>query len=234
MGRLAGSVGSLLVYLCLGTVLAGAIVVGYAAMHGYLDKEKVQKMLEVARGEEVALAPTAKADAKPAEPPEQASFEDIERSRGIKARNLEMREQAVSTSLERIRFEQQKLTGDLERIDGIEKSIKSTLNIKIDKAKEKGLQNAQAIVEAMPPKMAKDRLLQMMDNNETNEVIMLLSTLSSSKRAKIINEIKTDEEGKKLDEILRLMRRGMPDILPINQARDEFNKFNPKAGPNVP
>ncbi len=234
MGKLLGSLGSLLMYACVGTVIAGAIIGGYAATHGYLDKDKVQKILDVARGVEVAAAPTAKVDAKPTEPPEQPSFEDIERSRGIKARNLEMREQAVSTGLERTRFEQQQLTEQYDRIDGLEKSIKSTLNIKLDKAKEKGLLDTQAMIEAMPPKMAKERLLQMMDTNETNDVITLLSSMNSSKRAKIIAEMKTDEDGKKLDEILRLMRQGMPDILPINQARDEFNKFNPKNGPSSP
>ena len=140
-----------------------------------------------------------------------------------------MREQAVSTGLERIRFEQQQLDGQEQRINGLEKSIKSTLNIKLDKAKEKGLLDTQAMIEAMPPKMAKERLLQMMDASETNDVITLLSSMDSSKRAKIIAEMKTDEDGKKLDEILRLMRQGMPDILPINQARDEFNKFSPKS-----
>ena len=57
MGRLFGILGSLFVYLCVGTVVALALILAYAATHGYLDRDKLARMADVARGIEIAQVP---------------------------------------------------------------------------------------------------------------------------------------------------------------------------------
>jgi hypothetical protein len=228
MGRLLGIFGSLFVYLCVATVIALAIVVGYAATHGYLDKDKLSRIADVARGIEVAAAPVEQAK-KQTESPDQPSFDDIERHRGIKARNLELRELAVQSGMERIRFEQKKLSDYSDRYELLRKAFNEpVLNVDRANAVKEGQDKIRSIWETMKPKQVKDQILQMIDEGEMKEVVTILSSVATNKQAKIIAEFKTEDEVKKLDEILRLIRHGVPDVLRIDDAREQLKQFNPK------
>lgn len=229
MGRLLGVLSTLFVFLCVGTVIALAIIMGYAATHGYLDKEKLLRIADVARGIEIAAPPLEQAN-KQAESPDQPSFDDIERHRGIKARNLELREAAVQNGMDRIRFEQKKLEDQVSRYDLLRKAFNDKV-LDVDKAKaiKEGQDKIRSIWENMKPKQVKDQILQMIDGGEMTEVVSILSSVATNKQSKIIAEFKTDDEIKKLDEILRLIRHGVPDVLPIDDARERLKQFGPKS-----
>ncbi|HEV2969620.1 MAG TPA: hypothetical protein VGY55_06495 [Pirellulales bacterium] len=234
MGRLLGTFGSLFAYVCIGTVIALAIILGYATTHGYLDKDKLLRIADVARGIEVVAAPVEQSK-KQVEAADQPSFDDIERRRGIKARNLELREQSIESGLERIRFEQKKLDDEESRY----KLLRDNFNAKVldvdkEKAVQEGRDKIRLIWESMKPRQAKEQIVQMIDAGEMNEVVSILSAVATTKQAKIIAEFKTDEDVKKLDEILRLIRQGVPDVLPIDQAREQLKQFNPKTPQTAP
>jgi len=229
MGRLLGILSTLFVFLCVGSVIALAIIVGYAATHGYLDKEKLLRIADVARGIEIAAAPVEQAN-KQAESSDQPSFDDIERHRGIKARNLELREAAVQNGMDRIHFEQKKLEDQVSRYDLLRKAFNDKV-LDVDKAKaiKEGQDKIRSIWENMKPKQVKDQILQMIDGGEMTEVVSILSSVATNKQSKILAEFKTDDEIKKLDEILRLIRHGVPDVLPIDDARERLKQFGPKS-----
>jgi hypothetical protein len=228
MGRLIGIVASLFVYLCVGTVIAAAIIGGYAATRGYLTSEKLTRMADVARGIEAPAAPVQQAT-KDVEPADQPSFDEIERRRGIKARNLELRELAIEDGMKRIYFEQKKLNESYDRYKLLRDSFnQAVLDVDKNKAIKEGQDKIRQIWENMKPKQVKDQILQMIDDGEMNEVVSILSSVNTNKQAKIITEFKTDDETKKLDEILRLIRHGAPDVLPIDEAREKLNQFAPK------
>ncbi len=228
MGRLLGMLGALFAYLCVGTVVALAIVVGYAVAHGYVDATKFERITDVVRGIEETPKAIEK-QTKPTEPSEEPSFDEIERQRGIRARNIELREKSVENSLERVRFEQDRLSTDLNRYSALKGEITRLLDGKTDEAVKAGRESVRELWETIKPKQAREQILRMFDAGETNEVVAIMSSLGINKRAKIIAEFKGEDDAKKLDEILRLMRQGIPQVLPINQARDELNKFNSKA-----
>ena len=54
----------------------------------------------------------------------------------------------------------------------------------------------QLIWENIKPKQAKEQILQMIDSNEQDAVVAILTKMSISKQAKIIGEFKTPEESK--------------------------------------
>jgi len=227
MGRLLTAGGALLAYLCVATVLTAAVVGGYLWTHGYMDKEKLDRIVAVARG--VDLAPQAVEQvAKTPQAAEQPSLDEVERQRAIQTRQLELREQAIGSGLDRVRFEQRKLTDERADYDRLKKGFEEVLNDKKNKAVVAGRENIQLIWENIKPKQAKEEMLQMIDSGEENEVVAIMSGISIAKRARIIGEFKTEEESKKLGEILRLIRQGVPEVLSIDQTRDELKKFNPQ------
>lgn len=227
MGRLLAAGGAVLAYLCVATVLTAGIVGGYLWSHGLLDKEKVARMVAVARGIDNAPAAVEQA-AKAPQAAEQPSIEDVERQRAITTRQLELREQAIESGLDRVRFEQRKLTDERADYDRLKQGFEEVLSDKKNKAVIAGRENIQLIWENIKPKQAKEEILQMIDSGEENEVVAIMSAIAIGKRARIIGEFKTEEESKKLEEILRLIRKGVPDVLSIDQTREELKKFNPQ------
>jgi len=227
MGRLIASGGALLAYLCVATVLTAAIVGGYLWTHGYLDKEKLGQMVAIAKGLEIGPA-TVEQVAKTPQAAEQPSLEDVERQRAIQTRQLELREQAIDSGLDRVRFEQRKLTDERADYDRLKKGFEQVLTEKKSKAILEGRENMQLIWENIKPKQAKEEILQMIDSGEENEVVAILANITIGKRARIIGEFKTEEESKKLEAILQLVRKGVPDVLSIDQTREELKKFNPQ------
>ncbi len=229
MGRFA----ALLVYVCLGTMMAQAVILGYVWMNGSLDKQKLARMIDVARGTEVPVVATAektteKTAAKTAEPPEQPSLDDLERQRGVKARHLELREQSVQDGLERIRFEQRKLASERDDYEQLKRNFEKLLSKEKTSIEDEGRNKVRQLWENISPEQAKEQILQMIDAGEQNDVVLILSSIAIRKQAKIIEEFKNDDEKKKLEEIVELIRKGVPEVTPIDQAREKIKQFNPK------
>ncbi len=227
MGRLISTGGAMLAYVCVATVLTAAIVFGFLWTHGYLDQEKMTRIVAIARGAEPA-APVVEQVAKAPEAAEQSSLDDVEKQRAIQSRLVELREQAIDRNLDNVRFEQRKLTDERASYELLKKGFEEVLNEKKNEALLAGRQNMQQIWENIKPKQAKEEILQMIDANEQKEVVTILSGIAISKRAHIIGEFKTEDESKKLEEILRLIRQGVPDTLTIDQTREDLKKFNPQ------
>ena len=73
----------------------------------------------------------------------------------------------------------------------------------------------------------------MLAKNEIQDVVALLAPMTDGKRAKIIGEFKTPEETQKIDEVLRLIRRGEPEAGATVNARQQLGASLPaKEGTN--
>jgi hypothetical protein len=147
----------------------------------------------------------------------------------VQVRNLELREQALQSGMERVRFEQKKLAEDKDNYDRITTAFEKQLDELHTGALATGRENIRLIWESIKPKQAKEQILQMMQANEQEDLVAILSAMPIGKRAKIIGEFKTDEENKKLDEILDLIRRGMPETKVVNRTEEQVNAAKPNA-----
>ena len=168
---------------------------GYAATHGYLDKEKLLRIADVARGIEIAAAPveqTKQAGRSRPTNPRSTTSSAIEE---LKPETLELREAALQSGMERIRFEQKKLEDEEGRYSLLRKAFNEKV-LDVDKAKaiKEGQDKIRSIWENMKPKQVKDQILQMIDGGEMTEVVSILSSVATNKQSKIIAEFKTDDE----------------------------------------
>jgi len=84
-------------------------------------------------------------------------------------------------------------------------------------------------LQTIKPKQAKELLVQMLENNEIDQVVLLLSGLSETKRAKILAEFKTPDENKRLSEVLRLIRQGQPGTSIADKAQQQFSQAKPNG-----
>jgi hypothetical protein len=212
---MVSALGALIAYFCVGTILAQVIIAGYAASQGYLDKQKMSDMLAVARGATLASAADRTADAK-AKPAQMMSIEEIDQRRTTMTRHLELREQSVQNALAMIASEREKLLKERQTFDMLVTDFRKLKETTESQQLAKGQEDTRAILENLKPKQAKDLILRMIAADEKEEVVAMLSAMPISKQVKIIGEFKLEDEQRKIDDILRLLRQGNGDTAPAS------------------
>jgi hypothetical protein len=227
ISRMAKLAMAALLYFSLGTLIAEGIMVCHVWSKWRLNREKIARLVDVARGIEQQSA-----DASPQPPadepgPEQASFEQVVEARAVKDKNLQLREQALANALAQLQAEQDKLA-DREKQYKLDRSDYETkLAAAAKSARTTGQEDVRRILETIKPKQAKEILQAMLENKEQDEVVVLLSGMTDSKRAKILAEFKTADETKKIEDVLRLIRKGVPEAPLAQQALDQLRPGNP-------
>lgn len=217
IGRLLGALSVVIAAVCVATVLAAALAIGYLRYRGKLDEKTVGRMIAAANETDAPAAePRARTDAEPG--PEQASLEDVARERALRSRDMELREMAISDNLAMIRTEYGKLIDEKDRYERIKTAFRAKLDEERDGALANSRDSARGILEAMKPKQAKDQILKMVSNNEMDDVVKILTLMPSTKRKKIIDEFKSQEESQTLADILTRIREGLPEKPLIDDA----------------
>jgi len=214
-----------------GTVLSAASVGGYLAVKWDVNRTKLTQILAVARGIEIA-APAAKPTQPPPEPNlDQASYDQLLEARAAKFRNLELREQALRSSVEQMRHDQGRLAEEKALVNKARESLQAQLTTIDKEATDVGWEQNRLSLQTIKAKQAKELLLAMLAKNEMDDVVALLAPMSDSKRAKIISEFKTPEEIQKIDEVLRLIRHGEPRTSAAANVRQQLGAAPAAAGP---
>lgn len=222
MSGLVGKLTALFAYVCVATLIAQASAVVYLRASGRLDNAKVARVIDVIRGVEPRPDSETKKD-DPVEPSlvEEPSLEMRHAARDLETRNLELREQAVKSALDRVMYEKNALTQEKERYELIKRTFEEQLAALREGALSSGRESVRLIWENIKPKQAKEQILKMLNDNELNEVVTILTAMPIARRAKIVSEFKSSDEADKLDEILRQILDGVPEVGLIDETTDQ-------------
>lgn len=222
MGRLIGALGTVIVYFCSATLIAQLVMIAYLWSSWKMDQDKVVRILAIARGLEPAV-PEPKEDEEAAKKTpvisEQASYQEILERRAVKLRDLELREQSLANAVDEVKFQQQQLAESRQQEQQRVAQFTTELKSLKSGAEATGRELVRRTLETVKPKQAKEQLFQMLQNNETDEVVMLLADMPENRRAKILAEFKTPEENKKLAEVLRRLREGQPEASLVDKTQ---------------
>ena len=92
------------------------------------------------------------------------------------------------------------------------------------------MQTFQDLIVAMPAQQSKDEIMRMLkdedDPDGRNHVVAIMKSLPNDKKAEIVEEFQSEEETRELHEILKLIRRGEPDVSFIEDAQKQMRQFN--------
>lgn len=229
IGRLIGGFAALIAVLCVATVAAETLLLGYLYSRGKLDEPTVLRVVAAANGIEISPPRPAKAE----EPGggEEVSLEALARARALKSRDIELREQSLGENMAVIKTEYNKLIEEKDRYERIKTAFRAQLDELRDGVLATNRETAGLILESMKPKQAKDQLLRMVKEDQVNDVVKLLSLMPTAKRKKIIDEFKTDEEAQTLAEILKLIREGVPETKLIDETEKAIDQPDEAAQP---
>lgn len=218
--------------VAMATLLAEGIGVGYLCATGSVDKVKMLQIMAIVHG--VALPNNSGADARGAgrqEPSEQVSFEEIEKRRALEAHYLETKMMALEKGLREIRMERELLSIDLDQIKRLQTGFNKRLDTLQEQLTLEGIAQQRQIWSKIEPALAKAQIMNMVDAGEIDDVVVLLTDMPVATQAKIISEFQLDnpKERDAMDEILRKIRKGLPAVTLIEDARKELSAEKAKT-----
>ncbi len=219
MGKLLSMLGALILYLSFGTILAECAAIGYLWSSGYLSPEKLTEIDSVMRD----FTPSdVKAAAKAQREAPLPSVDQVARARALSQRDLELREQTLRQRTEQMKVDQAKLRDELARYNQMKAGFANELAQLHDATAEASSEQARVVLENLKSKQAKDQLVRMIEAGEMEAAVKLFAAMSVSKRAKISGEFKSEDEAKKLAEILKRIREGEPDLPVIDATKNRL------------
>jgi hypothetical protein len=228
IGKLLGIMVSLITALCVATVIAGAILAVYYSQAWHLDRERLLRALADLRGENPESPPESPAKGRDDTPPEQVSYSQVLEARAMKARDIELRLQSLRSGKEQLQFEQHKVADETIQLKRARDEFHSQLATMQKTEVAAGREQARLTLETLKPKQAKELMAQMLEKNEIDDVVMLLSGMSEGKRAKIMAEFKSTSEAEQIGEVLRRIRLGLPTA---SVAEKTEKQLEPPKGP---
>lgn len=218
---------NLLVYFCAATLLSLVIILAYLWSTWQLDREKLIQMLAIAQGIDLFAAQKQAESEQEELVPEQLSYQDWVNKRATMFRDLELRRLALNNALAQLKLQQRQLAEEQTTNKQLIEDFEARLLALTQGAEAEGREEVRSMLEGMKPSQAKTQILKMLEDDEIDAVILLLSDMQQTKRAKILSEFKTDDENEKVAEVLRLIREGEPVASMADDARGKLQKPSP-------
>jgi hypothetical protein len=228
--KLLGRGFTLFAFFSIATVIAEAGLLAVLWQRGLLTEQTVQNLLAIAYDIPVReLYDQMAAKAQPVKK-EMVSFAEVQEARMLSSLDLDLRE--MSTDKGRLDLRELRMLLDQE--NGRYNLVRNEFNQEWDNlqkgATETALRELQRQIESLQPKAAKDQLLRILDSPDLpadtalNQVVTIFKSMAVDKRKKIVAEFK-DTDSQRLQDILRQIRLGMPEVGLLRETRDKLQQF---------
>jgi hypothetical protein len=227
MGRM---IGQFFAYVCVATVLAQTIGLGYAWSRGKINGDKIFRMVAVAHDVDLKPADFDERTVDPASDNEDTSYEQRDRLKAIVSKNLDLRLQALDKGVENLAFDRRTIQDNWNNYERIKADFEQKWDQFRGSTQEAGLTEARLIWAKMKPKQVKNHIMSMVDKGQINDVVVLLSGMPNDKRAKIIKDFTAKDEQDVLNDIVDLIRRGDPATTLIEGTMDEIRGIQGNRG----
>lgn len=210
IAKLLGGAINLVVYMSAASMIATAIMVCYLWSTWHMDRGRLVQMLAIAQGLDLFQSQSEEEEEDRDSSSEQPSMQQIIDARLSQDRDLKMREMALENGNEQLRMERRRLTDQREAYERLQKEFQTQLAQLAEGAEAEGRTIVGTTLQTLEPDQAKLFLLDMLEKQETEEVVILMSSMDERKRAGIIEAFQTPDEITKIAEVLRLIRQGHP------------------------
>jgi hypothetical protein len=217
-----------LLYFCVATVLAQAVVVEMLWWKGAFSDDRAVAMFAALHGIH-PKSPGAAAVASEDDAKEQPSLEEISRKRLLAGLDLSLREVALDKSLVDLRMLEAQIVTENERLKQWQEGMDQRIARAENSVLESSLRELQQTLEAISPKQAKEQILKILettpdgdDTRAMNDVVRILKAMPLDKRKKILGEFKSVPESEKLADILREIRLSPVEMDMLRDSRNQL------------
>jgi hypothetical protein len=192
---------ALIAYLCVATIITLAVGIGYLWNTERLDDEKVFRIVALLQDVDLQqLTQTHKENGDDV-PPEEPSLDEVLHHRKIVDRNFEVKMLALQRGRQEYDHRLQQLKEQTDRYDRLAQDWQSRLKKQEELTTQENLAKVVSQLEQVKPDKGKALLMLWIDEGRMDDAILLMSKMSESKLAKILQKFETDQELAKLHEI---------------------------------
>lgn len=215
---------------CIATLLAQTGLVAVLWQRGSLTRQTAQDLLATAHDIPVRdIYERLVAQNQPVKK-EMVSFAEVQEARMLASLDLDLREFSADKGSLDLRELAVLLNQEKGRYTVVKEQFDQKWAELQQGSSDTALRDLQRQIESLQPKAAKDQLLRILDSPEIpretalNQVVAIFKNLAIDKRRKIIAEFKEDD-ALRLQEILKQIRLGMPEIDVLRETRVKLQEF---------
>jgi len=199
---------ALIAYLCVASVIALAVGMGYMWYTGLLTEEKVFRIVATLHDVDLQQIAEKKRATDGEIPPEERSLTSLMYQQQVQSRNFEIKLLALQRARQEYDHRLQELKLQTERFDRFAQDWQKKLKQQEEILSQENLATVVSQLEQLAPEVAKESLMRWIDEGRMDDAILLMSKMSESKLAKILKTFETDQELDKLHEIHRRIISG--------------------------
>jgi hypothetical protein len=226
VGRLFAGLTGLIGYVCTATVITAVLGLVYLLKTDRLNDEKMFRM--VALYHDVDLNKLAEAQRKTTDevPPEEISLEQALRRQQVTDRNFEQKLLELSRERKEFDYRQKSLNDLIARNDRMAQDLESRLKKQEELTTQENLTTVVQHLETMTPEIAKDELMQWLQEDRMDDVILLMSKMQEKKLGSILKKFEGEKELTKLKEIHQRIIDGKDKASNVKSAIEEMKSQN--------
>lgn len=217
-------------YVCVATVVSGALGYGYLRKSGKLSDEKLYRIVALVHDVDLDEIEHAKETVVSETPPEEPSFAEQQQFAQAATIHFDAKRKQLASSLMEFDHQLKRLTDEANRYAMLGDSVEQEL-----KSQREQLLNAQLVevskqIESMHPlKQAKPMLVKRIEQGRLDEVILLLNSMKPRNRTAILNTFTTEQDIDHLYEVQRKMLEGGQAVDFIDERLKELQQLKNQA-----
>jgi hypothetical protein len=218
--RLAGCAA---VYLCVATVISQTIALAYLWRRGGLDRQRLSQIVSIVRADETIPVHMVVGRQPSERQSPEVPFEEILQRRAATSLDLDLREQAVAHGLSHLRRLADHVAEDTRRFDFQKEAFNESLARLEEQANGTAMAELSRTLGAMRPAQAKDQLIRLLEDDQTDVVVTLLKAMPLDRKKRLLAEFKAGDEPERLAEILREILQSAPHMSLIKASRGQLS-----------
>jgi hypothetical protein len=218
-------------FFCTATVVTGVASYGYLRHTGSLDDDKIFKLVALLHDVDLEKIAAKKSHEESEVPPEERSYEQTQEQLQVVTLHLQSKKDDLDKQLTEFEAKFRQLNTDNDRYQAFKREVQLYLETVKLEAEDDGLLAVRnQLQNLIPKKQAKPLLIQMIKEDRTKQVILLLNGMPAKKRSDILKTFDSPEDLEMLSKIQEQMLDGDPIKPFVDEQLQKLNEENPQDG----
>jgi hypothetical protein len=218
-------------FFCTATVLTGVASYGYLRNMGFLDDEKLFRIVALLNDVDLEKISDQHSNKEADVPPEEMSHEQGQQLMQVAALHLQSKKDDLDKQLEQFDAKLREMTAENNRYQGFKREVELYLEKVKEEAEDSGLLAVRnQIQNLIPKKQAKPILVGWIKEEKTRQVIQLLNGMPAKKRSDILKTFDTPEDLEMLAKIQQQMLDGDPIKPFVEEQMQKLKDENAASG----
>lgn len=226
MGTLIRLLFPLIGYFCVATVITLGAGYGYLRHTQMLDDDRMFQIVSLLHGVDLNKIAAAYDPVKEEVPPEEVSYEQQEEKRLVATLHYQEKQEDLEKLLGEFESQFKQLNVATARYQNFRQTVENYLNRQQEKVLESGLVAVRNQLQNLTAKkQAKPLLVQMIKEDRTDQVILLLNGMSPRNRREILRTFDSPDDIEMLYRIQQKMLAGDPEKTFIDDKLKELQQL---------